>query len=108
MRLASVLGCALFLLAACATRQPAEDQAALLRAEQAAAERSESLVGKGKTKAEVLAALGNAQVIPFDSGYEVWVYRVAPPGKPASGKTELIVLFSPDGLVSKSRVRPAQ
>ena len=27
------------------------------------------------TKAEVAAALGKATVIPFDSGYEVWVYR---------------------------------
>ena len=34
------------------------------------------------TRAEVLAALGPASVVKFDSGYEVWVYR----GKSPSGK----------------------
>jgi hypothetical protein len=85
-----------------------ETDAASMRAELAAAERSRGAIAPGATRADVLAALGAGQVIAFDSGYEVWVYRVAPPGKPASGKTELVVLFSPAGLVSKSRVRGAQ
>ena len=105
MRPARVFFFSWFLLAACATRPPAQDQAEALRAELAAAERSRNQLVVGSTKGDVIAALGTAQVIPFDSGYEVWVYRVAPPGRPASGRTELIVLFSPQGLVAKSRVR---
>lgn len=64
----------------------------------AAAERARSAIAAGQTKSDVLAALGKAQVISFDSGYEVWVYRFA--------KTEFIVLFSPAGLVTKQRLRP--
>ncbi|MGQ0655098.1 MAG: hypothetical protein ACT4P4_23010 [Betaproteobacteria bacterium] len=82
-----------------------ESEPELLRAELAAAERARSAVAPGRTKDEVRAAIGNGQVIAFDSGYEVWVYRMSPPGGPASGKTELVVLFSPSGTVAKSRVR---
>ena len=58
------------------------------------------------TKAEVMAALGTATVINFDSGFEVWVYR-AGSRAPAETKAEFVVLFSPDGIVKKTRVRPA-
>jgi transcription elongation factor len=61
----------------------------------------------GKTsKAEVMAALGAATVINFDSGFEVWVYR-AGSRAPAGTKAEYVVLFSPDGIVKKTRLRPA-
>ena len=96
---------ALLLATACATQRPEPD---LMRAERAAAERSLRSIQAGNSKADVRAALGNAQVIGFDSGYEVWVYRMSPPGKPASGKTELVVLFNPAGLLTKSRVRAPQ
>src|SRR5258707_15591441 len=33
------------------------------------------VIGKS-TKADVIAALGNTMVIGFDSGFEVWVYRI--------------------------------
>ncbi|MBI2769401.1 MAG: hypothetical protein HYX47_07255 [Burkholderiales bacterium] len=50
-----------------------------------------------KTRADLIAALGKASTIAFDSGYEVWLYRVK--------GTEVVVLLAPDGVVKKSRVR---
>ena len=58
------------------------------------------------TKAEVMAALGPATVLKFDSGYEVWAYR-AKSTEPASAHAELVILFAPSGIVTKSRIRPA-
>jgi hypothetical protein len=57
-------------------------------------------IGKS-TKADVRAALGEAVVVDFASGYEVWVYRAksAPPG------AELVLLFEPSGILVKTRVR---
>ena len=62
-------------------------------------------VGKS-SKADVMAALGLATVINFDSRYEVWVYR-AKSREPAETKAEFVILFSPDGVVKKTRLRPA-
>ena len=64
-------------------------------------------IGKS-TKAEVRAALGEATVVGFDSGYEVWVYRLTrePPVTGDAGRAEFVVLFSPAGVVTKTRVRP--
>ncbi|TDP72534.1 hypothetical protein [Roseateles toxinivorans] len=66
------------------------------------------LIAIGKSgKAEVAAALGSkAIVIPFDSGYEVWVYRWPGPDKTTRAATELVLLFEPSGLVKKLRLRP--
>jgi hypothetical protein len=50
------------------------------------------------TKSEVRAALGEGTVVNFDSGYEVWVYRQPP-------AAELVLLFEPSGILSKTRVR---
>ncbi|MDB5886207.1 MAG: hypothetical protein JWR74_2378 [Polaromonas sp.] len=58
------------------------------------------------SKADVLAALGPATVVPFDSGYEVWVYR-RNPRKSEAGQAEFVVLFAPSGIVKKMRIRPA-
>ena len=58
------------------------------------------------SKADVSRALGTAVVIPFDSGYEVWVYRWAGPDKTTRGATELVVLFEPSGRAVKVRLRP--
>ena len=63
------------------------------------------VIGK-TTKAEVMAALGAATVINFDSGFEVWVYR-ARSRAPSETKAEFVILFTPDGIVKKTRVRPA-
>ena len=54
----------------------------------------------------MIAALGAATVINFDSGYEVWVYRAKSRGA-AENTAEFVVLFTPDGVVKKSRLRPA-
>jgi hypothetical protein len=50
------------------------------------------------TKADVRAALGEAVVVDFDSGYAVWIYKERP-------STELVLLFDPSGLLTKTRVR---
>ena len=63
------------------------------------------VIGKsGKT--DVMAALGGARVVRFDSGYEVWVYRAAS-RQPPEAKAEFVILFTPDGVVKKTRIRPA-
>ena len=57
------------------------------------------------TRQDVLAALGPATVVTFDSGFEVWAYRTqATRAFPA--RAELIILFGPSGLVRKTRLRP--
>lgn len=66
-------------------------------------------VGKS-TKADVRAALGEAVVVDFESGYEVWVYRERAPEKRAqekeqAAKAELVLLFAPSGILAKTRVR---
>lgn len=53
----------------------------------------------GNSRAEVQRTYGAAKTIRFDTGYEVWAYRY--------GKTEFTVLFSPSGVVSNTRLRPA-
>jgi len=58
------------------------------------------------TKTDVSTALGNAIVIPFDSGYAVWVYRWPHSQKPDRLGAELVVLFAPSGIVAKVRLRP--
>lgn len=58
------------------------------------------------TKADVLSALGNAIVIPFDSGHEVWVYRWTTADRTPRSATELVVLFAPSGVATKLRLRP--
>ena len=66
-----------------------------------------NMVALGKsTKADVVAALGPAIVVSFDSGYEVWVYRWRGSDKTTRAATELVVLFDPSGLATKARVRP--
>jgi hypothetical protein len=73
------------------------------------------------SKADVIAALGHTTVVSFDSGFEVWIYRyrdVTPDKaswlgrmgfsgsrKGKSEGTELVVLFAPSGVVTKTRIR---
>jgi hypothetical protein len=75
------------------------------------------------TKADVVAALGETLVIRFDTGYEIWGYRLADDArtttasrhaarsdseKSAAGQsTEFVLLFAPSGVVTKTRIRPA-
>ena len=57
------------------------------------------------TKADTLAALGKATVVRFDSGYEVWAYRGTVADSQSTAKTEFIILFGPDGVLKKTRIR---
>lgn len=67
---------------------------------------AQALVTPGKsTRSDVIAALGSATVVTFDSGFEVWAYRTKPPGANTSASTELIVLIGPSGVVRKTRLR---
>ena len=64
--------------------------------------------------------LGPASIVRFDSGYEVWVYRLARDGpartRPEHAEAddatreprgEFVILFAPSGLAIKVRLRPA-
>ena len=66
---------------------------------------SDSITVGKSSKVDVMAALGAATVIKFDSGYEVWAYR-AKSREPAEAKAEFVILFSPDGVARKTRLRP--
>jgi hypothetical protein len=66
---------------------------------------SSIVIGKS-TKVDVMAALGQPTKIPFDSGFEVWVYRWPGAQKTHRSATELVILFEPTGMVKKTRVRP--
>jgi hypothetical protein len=79
----------------------------------------------GDSKADVIAARGAARAaVRFDTGFEVWTYRVATEGAGRQGLAELlagvlsledgqatspefVILFAPSGFVAKTRVRPA-
>jgi hypothetical protein len=80
-------------------------------------------IGKS-TKADVAAALGQTLAISFDTGFELWVYRLDDGALPrqtlaqritgtgsekaAAGTSgEFVILFAPSGLVAKTRIRPA-
>lgn len=65
-----------------------------------------SVVPGKSTRADVVAALGTAIVLSFDSGFEVWVYRWRGSDKTTRAATELVVLFDPSGLATKVRLRP--
>jgi len=96
------------LLAGCAqTGTVREDAPGFIQSRGITPEIARDTVAVGRsTKAEVAAALGRATVIPFDSGYEVWVYRWRGAQPTTRAATELVVLFEPSGVVKKTRVRP--
>ncbi|MES2413543.1 MAG: hypothetical protein V4614_07050 [Pseudomonadota bacterium] len=61
------------------------------------ADADKAIIKGVSTKADVQAALGVANVVNFESNYEVWVYR--------SAGAEFVVLFPPNGIVKKTRIR---
>lgn len=68
-------------------------------------------VAIGSSKSDVIAALGRGVEIRFDSGYEEWIYRYseeAPARSMPVRKRELVVLFTPSGVVAKTRLRISQ
>lgn len=70
----------------------------------AVAAAKERVVAGQSRKADVMAALGPASVVRFDSGYEVWAYRAK--AERGLSAEELVILFEPSGVVKKARVRP--
>ena len=78
---------------------------------------AQSTIAVGKsTKADVMAALGKSMFVPFESGFEVWAYRFKDPSeetpqkspskdppKPPPRETELVILFAPSGIATKTR-----
>lgn len=100
----AVLLAASLVLAGCAMLPAAQPERAMFRDGTLSPDAAAALVLPGRsTKAQVAAQLGDADRVAFDSGYEVWVYRQRPT---RAGEPELVVLFAPDGLVKKVRVRP--
>jgi hypothetical protein len=102
------LACMAILFSGCAMRlgSPLDEHSPGVRpgnGAQAAA--AQARLRAGSTKGEVSAALGRANVVTFDSGWEVWVYRW--PGADGSTRsaTELVVLFDAAGVLRKSRIR---
>ena len=87
---------AFVLLAGCATPPPPKP---------ALVESLSSFTIGRSTKSDVRAALGEGTVVNFDSGYEVWVYRQPAVEKPPTPAAELVLLFEPSGILSKTRVR---
>jgi hypothetical protein len=102
LRIGVALACALG-VAGCAL-QPSTTPSAVVtspRAKVVAAPQVKDAVAVGKsTKADVTAALGETLVIRFDNAYEVWVYRLA-----EDRRGEFVILFEPDGVVAKTRIR---
>jgi hypothetical protein len=88
----------LLLLAGCAlTPPPKPAEAPLGPGEVRSVQAAETTLGIGKsTKADVRAALGEAVVVDFASGYEVWVYR-------ERSAAELVLLFDRGGILTKAR-----
>jgi len=66
---------------------------------------SHALAVGSSTRADVLDRLGVAKVVRFDSGVEVWAYGGPPVGSQAGGPGELVLLFTPSGVLQKMRVR---
>lgn len=102
MAVACVAGCALP-AGSLVIEKPESSQLAGGRTAQAA--QAALTVGRS-TKAQVAALLGAATVVRFDSGYEVWVYRAPAMAGARREPDEFVVLFSPAGVVRKTRVRP--
>jgi hypothetical protein len=68
---------------------------------------AQSMVVIGRsTKRDVEAVLGKAAAVQFDSGWDVWAYRWRGKQRTTRGDTELVILFGPDGVVRKTRIRP--
>lgn len=96
-------------IAGCFQPLPPAAEAPLRPGETLSAQAAKDALTVGKsTKADVRAALGEALVIDFASGYEVWVYRERPAKKekaPPPPPTELVLLFAPSGILAKTRIR---
>ncbi len=71
----------------------------------AAAQAASERVHVGDTRDQVAAALGPSNILQFDSGWQVWIYRWPGADDSTRAATELDILFEPRGTVRKFRVR---
>jgi hypothetical protein len=61
---------------------------------------------RNQTREEIRGLLGDPQSeIRFDSGYEVWVYRQQLRDKQEPPRPELVLLFSPQDVLAKTRIK---
>jgi len=74
----------------------------------AAAQAASDKVHVGDTRDQVAAALGPSNIIAFDSGWQVWIYRWPGADNSTRAATELVILVEPGGTVRKIRVRRGQ
>ena len=85
----------------------ADDSPGVMRSGAPTPAAAQSIVRAGsRTRAEIAAALGPATIVAFESGWEVWVYRWPGLTRSMQAATELVVLFDPQGVARKVRVRP--
>lgn len=59
----------------------------------------------GSSKAEMHDIFGEATVVPFENGYELWAYDFGPLQNPALEHDELVLLFDRSGRVVNARLR---
>ena len=110
MRALAAAGLVVALLAGCAgpgstASQPGAPGVVSARGITPQGARDAIVIGRS-TQPEVAAALGKPIAIPFDSGWEVWVYRWPGAEPTPRAATELVVLFPPSGVAHKARIRP--
>jgi hypothetical protein len=110
VRLAAVLAAGCVAVAACGTAGRLEDNGpgivrAPPQAAWAAAQAARDRVHAGDTRDQVAAALGPSNILAFDSGWQVWIYRWAGADNSTRAATELVILFEPAGTVRKARLR---
>lgn len=99
-----LIGCVL--VSGCTALPQGSKSKPLGPAEIRSAQAASGVISVGKsTKADVRAALGEAVVVDFESGYEVWVYRERLPEKAKPPAAELVLLFDPSGTLAKTRIR---
>jgi hypothetical protein len=87
----------------------------------AAIRKRESIALGKSTRADVQAALGRPKLVRFETGFEVWAYRIEDPAKVKAAvekarstrepedpvpETEIVVLFDPSGTATKLRIGP--
>ena len=94
------------LLVGCALTEPKPAERPLGPGEISSARAGEKALSVGtSTKAHVRTLLGEATVVDFASGYDVWVYRERSDPKVGTTSSELVLLFEPSGILAKTRVR---
>jgi outer membrane protein assembly factor BamE (lipoprotein component of BamABCDE complex) len=97
-------------LAACGTAGRLEaDGPGILQAQpQAAVPAAQAALARvhpGDTRDQVASALGPSNILAFESGWQVWIYRWPGADNSTRAATELVILFEPGGTVRKARVR---